>query len=112
VSLQTDPDHCGACDDPCAQGTSCVEGACECPASLTRCGELCVATDSNPDHCGACDNGCGALGSACIDGICQCMGTAENCGNTCVDTLVDPDHCGECDRPCDPGENCAGGSCV
>jgi hypothetical protein len=30
VDLQTDPNHCGACDAPCASGSPCSAGTCQC----------------------------------------------------------------------------------
>lgn len=42
-------------------------------ATGTRCGELCVDTDTDPTSCGVCFNAC-AEGASCESGVCGCAG--------------------------------------
>lgn len=94
VNTASNPAHCGACDDPCADGLACSGGACECPGTQTLCDEVCVNTATDVDHCGDCDQRC--LGT-CSGGTCNtsscgavdrtpfgcdfAWGAAENTGN-------------------------------
>lgn len=39
------------------------------PCAKTKCGSLCVDTQTSGDHCGKCDHSCG--GGACAAGVCQ-----------------------------------------
>lgn len=121
VDLSTDPEHCGACGEPCPDGMMCVGGACEdaasntpprCGPGLTDCGGTCADTRISPDHCGGCDAPCEA-GRACEGGACQtsCREGFSACGDECVDLKNDPQHCGRCGRACDPGRGCDGGRC-
>jgi hypothetical protein len=75
VDTESNPDHCGGCDTPCAQ--SCVAGECvdanQC--DQTDCNGACVDTDTNTLHCGGCDSAC-AVDQICING--QCFDYAAN----------------------------------
>jgi hypothetical protein len=70
VDLQSDPMHCGDCDEACTVG-ACDEGNCDpdgCQES-TDCGGACVDIEHSPLHCGGCDQAC-AGDELCIEGEC------------------------------------------
>lgn len=111
VNTRTDPNHCGACNTPCAANESCIDGECiftgaGCDGATPpwcndpgrrMCVGNCVNILSSPSHCGACCQ-------PCPDGqIC--------CNGTCVDYKSNPNHCGGCFDVCDPGETCQDGWC-
>lgn len=66
-----DLDHCGACNNPCAEGQTCASGTCACSGGLTACGEQCADLATDEEHCGACDNLC--FGT-CSNGSCDTGG--------------------------------------
>jgi VCBS repeat protein/stigma-specific protein Stig1 len=103
VNLDSDPDHCGSCDNECSSGEPCIDGVCgePCPSGTERCGDACVDLATDPDHCGDCAFAC-AADLACSEGSCVegCPEGTEQCGRSCVDTSTDPDHCGGCNDPC------------
>lgn len=113
VDTQSDPDHCGDCNNACTDDQVCSEGVCadSCASGLTDCGGACVDTDTNPDHCGACDSPCPS-GATCAGGMCDCPTGTDLCDGECVDTQSDPDHCGACNSPCAQYEVCQSGACV
>jgi hypothetical protein len=98
----------------------CVSFGCAavtCEAGATKCGPLCVDTQSDDNHCGTCPNKCGA-GQKCINGNCrlQCPGTSTPCtapGGTpaCVDTSKDDKNCGACNAPCGANQVCVDARC-
>ena len=100
VDLESDPLHCGACDEACPGGLPCEAGACVCPDEAELCGESCVELDSDPDNCGSC-------GMACAPGC----GELTNCEGACVDPETDPNNCGMCGNTCPNGNACEAGSC-
>jgi hypothetical protein len=123
VDLQTDLDHCGACDTLCTSqlvAVDCRNGECvraDCPPELEYCGPvaLCRDVQNDPAHCGACDNACPSgvcnagscapvTGSACAEGQAECDGV-------CVDTCCNNDHCGACGNACTDGKTCFEGIC-
>jgi hypothetical protein len=53
-NLDKDEQHCGACDNACAEGDSCIDGSCAefgCTANLDSCEEdaLCIACPNRPE---------------------------------------------------------------
>ena len=70
-----------------------------CDMGQTRCGGVCVDTQSNSSNCGGCGTTC-AAGQTCRAGSCQadmmCMTGQTLCGTTCVDTTNDVANCGSC----------------
>ena len=75
VELDSDPEHCGACSDPCEAMQVCDRGECSdqgcAEEEASACEGACVELDSNPGHCGACGQAC--LGDElCVGG--QCLG--------------------------------------
>ena len=108
VNTQTDPRHCGGCDQPCNSGEVCTAGGCCAPSA-----EGCNGTDDDCD--GVVDEGFGtAVGcgfaQACVSGACACP-SDRMCGAECVDTLANASHCGGCGEACDAGEDCVDGIC-
>lgn len=68
VDPDTDPDHCGGCDNRCeapvgalpvCDGGSCTT-VCDAAGGFASCtpDEECTDLNSNPDHCGRCDRAC------------------------------------------------------
>jgi hypothetical protein len=116
VDLTSDPDHCGGCNQPCADGAACGAGACDadpCPAGLLPCGSQCVEVDNDSAHCGGCSQTCNP-GQSCVLGHCTSGGCPAGfiaCGQQCVDPLSDPAHCGGCNILCGTAESCAYGAC-
>ncbi len=78
VDPQTDPLHCGECEDDCGPGGSCVQGEC----------------------IDACDNTCDEIAEVCVSGTCECRPGFNRCDGTCVDLDIDPLNCGECGELC------------
>jgi hypothetical protein len=87
VDLMTDDDHCGRCDESCAElcdvglgcGQICIDGVCSCPAGQERCGDefpSCTDISTNPLHCGDCFIEC-AEGESCVEGNCTTSGDVE-----------------------------------
>ena len=89
-----------------------------CFGDATRCGGLCVDTQTSAQHCGACDSPC-AAGQDCVAGACVCV-PGGNCSGCC-----DGDDClavgsqsvslcgkgGESCASCDDGQSCSTDAC-
>jgi hypothetical protein len=75
---------------------------------MTKCGNICVATDSDSANCGACGKSCDK--QLCLAGTCGCVAPLSACGNTCVNTQSDGLNCGTCGNDC-KGKFCLSGSC-
>jgi len=126
VDLNSDPEHCGACDRACAGGEVCNEGRCagSCTPELTDCAGACVDLQTDEAHCGGCGLPCGA-GESCIGGACLCIpacagrecgsdGCGGSCGSCPAGWSCEPS--GDCVcRPACAGRECGpdgcGGSC-
>jgi hypothetical protein len=107
ADLKTDPKHCGACSNSCPQGQDCVNGACDCPSTQTKCGihccdrgyQFCCGTECCPQGricCGPQGNRqCCELGLSCNNNICSCLDGRPPCpgvgccpsGATCTNNL-------------------------
>ena len=115
VNLDTDRDHCGACEAACEQGQVCSEGTCSisCQVGLSECAGTCVNTQTDNQHCGDCGVVCEA-GTVCVEGSCSlsCQQGLTNCEGACVDTTSDNRHCGTCNHECEAGQVCSNGTCV
>lgn len=105
----SDPTHCGAAGTMCAEGESCVGGACvcgstgaACGAGQACCGGACVDTTSDAMNCGACGMACSA-GESCSGGSCGCGSSGVACRAPTA---------GVFGMGGDPGESCCGGTCV
>ncbi len=112
ATLATDPDHCGACDQPCAPANAlpaCVEGRCGIAACdpgfddrnadpSDGCEATCIISAGGREICDAVDNDC--------DGMVD-----EG-----FDLQTDAAHCGACDRACPQPANaaavCIAGECA
>ncbi len=112
VDTQTDPKHCGQCDNVCEAVEVCQRGICSCADSKRLCGGVCVDIQTSAQHCGECDAACSS-GQSCAGGLCQApCGTGEiRCGTSCVDPKQDPKHCGVCSRACRSDQGCLNGFC-
>lgn len=76
ADLQTNNQHCGACDVACTSGQRCVNGACVCD------GQSCPTGCCDGTSCqrGTSDQACGTNGA-----MCQTCTSSQRCGgNTCV----------------------------
>ncbi|MFO0604731.1 MAG: FG-GAP-like repeat-containing protein [Polyangiales bacterium] len=77
VDTQTNAAHCGACDNACTDGRTCVAGRCvapmSCTAPLAPCGSGtaagCFNLQSDRNNCGTCGRACPA-GQVCVGGAC------------------------------------------
>ena len=64
--LQTDPKHCGSCNNACTSAQVCSAGSCksQCDTPTTKCtgtdgGVTCADLKNDPNHCGQCPTVCG-----------------------------------------------------
>jgi hypothetical protein len=127
VALDSDPAHCGACDNGCSAGQVCSAGTCAstCGPLLANCGGACVSLSSDPLNCGACDNLCSVPNAtaSCADSKCaiaSCQSGYADCNGLAADgceisTASDPNNCGSCGQPCNvPNATaaCATGQCA
>ena len=112
ADLQSDPNHCGACNNACAAGQLCSAGQCQtsCAAGETLCGQSCADLSTSAAHCGQCNQAC-LPGQSCVGGVCTCASGTVLCAGACVDTNVDPLNCGSCGTVCAAGETCTQGAC-
>lgn len=115
IDPDTDLDHCGGCDSPCATGEVCSGGQCTiaCGEGLTLCDGACVDLSNDDEHCGDCENPCG-FEDECDGGSCVelCQPNQLMCDGRCIDVTFDDANCGACDFPCSPGEHCADSRCL
>lgn len=122
AALQTDAQHCGACQDACSlphtmaacNGGACVVGTCapgwgNCDGINSNGCERSLSDD--PQNCGGCGQSCGTPAHAtagcmdsacalvaCTDGYADCDG---NVANGCeVNRNTDPVNCGMCGHAC------------
>ncbi len=115
VDLEHNPDHCGECDQSCAEGLTCLEGQCgvACGAAATACGETCTDLSLDPTNCGECGHAC-SPDVACTDGSCtpDCAEGELLCGELCSNPTNDELHCGTCDNTCPNEQLCVYGACI
>jgi hypothetical protein len=92
--VQTCGDTCGwgecGCTAPCANGTTCVNGRCECPPGTTPAPEG---------------------GSGCVSPP-ICHDDESVCASKCVNLRTDSNNCGDCGVPCSGGQTCQDGKCL
>lgn len=133
VSTQSDPEHCGGCNQACGAGQYCERGRCQCTGGRLACDGRCIDPSVNSQHCGACGRRCADTelcqagscelnttgcvpacsgGQACNDGECSCPAAQSFCDAQCVDTQSDPANCGECGVSCGAQQSCNGGACT
>lgn len=113
VDTQSNSLHCGACNNACSTGGTCLAGSCQCQAGLQQCGGQCVDLSSDSSNCGQCGNNCAASGQFCSSGQCSatCAAGQVQCGSSCVDTASSVLHCGACNNACAAGSACTAGAC-
>ncbi len=119
--LQSDPQHCGGCDNDCTAlphvdpaRVGCQSGVCSlggaCQPGWADCSSVpgCETDLSTSNHCGSCNNVCSGATALCtVDGsghhvcaaACSAL-TPDLCGTQCVDLRNDPTHCGSCANAC------------
>ncbi|MDX6587986.1 MAG: hypothetical protein QOI31_2459 [Solirubrobacterales bacterium] len=85
LDLQFSPNHCGSCDNACAEGQACFDGQCtgcttasDCPAAP----ECMVAVCNS----GACGTGFADAGTPCVGGTCNGAGTCNDLRGCCGTT--------------------------
>ncbi len=127
VSTTSNTAHCGACNNRCAAGESCISGACTlvCSSPAIACGASCVDPRTDLNHCGRCGNVCPATpangAGACSAGTCNltCNRGFADCdaavANGCeINLLSAVDGCGACGRVCsfaNAGRSCVNAAC-
>ncbi|BEJ03367.1 hypothetical protein CcaverHIS641_0105420 [Cutaneotrichosporon cavernicola] len=112
--------NCGGCNQRCAEGATCDNGVCKCPAGQELCGGLivglpyerigsCTKVLTDYLNCGGCSNYCDG---ECLNGQCRpCASGFRQCRNGCVNVQNDNYNCGECFKSCGQGSNCVNGKC-
>jgi hypothetical protein len=131
-NVTTDPYNCGICGHACAEGISCIEGRCGCPAGMIECAGSCVDPRTDDFNCGACDYTCfehpaedqcmpAPPGSTygCGEGTCghlKCYSGRADCNadiptlgcasDGCEADLATPENCGGCGIRCGEAEEC------
>ncbi len=120
--------NCGSCGKACTTGVSNASPACQggnctftCNGGLTKCGNVCLNTQTSVNNCGSCGNQCTSAppgGSpACLSGTCSfnCGGGTTKCGTLCKNTTNDPQNCGSCGNGCPEPPNstafCSSSTC-
>ena len=132
VDVNTDPDHCGDCNEPCSTDdpnaeAQCTQGLCEVACLDCEIGGVCVEAQETDDDnvCSICDpdqstdayvdaedgTECDA-NAVCDTGDCVCDDDHELCDDQCVDFSTNIDHCGDCNEPCSTDASDAEAMCV
>jgi len=98
VDLQTDSNHCGACDTACGLHSTCASGGCVCGSGWGNCNSSggmdadgCETELNTADHCNSCDPGanCDIYG---IARVCTANpGGGGTCALACADGYFDLD---------------------
>lgn len=103
IDTTKDSANCGVCGKACTGGTTCVQGACVCPAGLTNCGGVCKACCPN-----CTGRTCGTDGCGGTCGTCDACSTCDTAFGTCL-----PDGASN-GRVCGGGAGrcCSGGGCI
>jgi hypothetical protein len=111
VDTTSNASNCGACNQACATGATCVAGQCTCASGQLSCSSKCVDAQSDLQNCGACGNACSGAVS-CTAGQCVCASGKTLCTNSCADLLTDSANCGVCGTKCGSGQACSAGQCI
>ncbi|MCP4679385.1 MAG: hypothetical protein GY854_28630 [Deltaproteobacteria bacterium] len=137
VNLDRSRESCGSCGNSCAEGDTCVGGACEamhdtpcaatCDNGETCCYEngvaQCIDKYNDDLNCGGCGLICDAY-RTCRWGQCQissveydpCWCGTNNCGVggqiDCRDLMTDHENCGKCGMHCSELAQCLDGLCI
>jgi hypothetical protein len=93
----------------------------ECGRLQTRCGSICVETQSDTENCGGCGTVCPGYPNTdryCLDGRCHtfCSSTHLDCNKDMTDGCEvrpadDAKNCGGCGQDCGPGSTCSSSRC-
>ena len=70
IDTMMNTDHCGGCDQPCAIGQVCTDGACACAPEQALCDLDCVDLQVDTKNCGDCAMTC-EDGQMCTAGACE-----------------------------------------
>jgi hypothetical protein len=104
ADTDSDPMHCGECDNPCTTKAEhaqpvCERGECgfECAEGFMQCFETCVDLEKDNANCGSCNNKCTG-GKMCQKGSCECPKGLNDCGGTCK--ADSPQSCGSSCEVC------------
>ncbi len=131
TDIDTDPNNCGGCGDPCGPGQTCQGGVCQTPPNCNGgpvctngeqcCAAGCTNLQTDPNNCSACAFAC-ATGDTCSGGKCTppttCNGgpacpTGETCcPNGCFDETSDNNNCGGCGVVCTAPSTCIDSTCT
>ncbi len=131
TNIDTDPNNCGGCNAPCANGSTCVGGICSpaatcdgqpaCTGVDQCCPSGCTDLNTDPQNCGGCARPC-PKGDTCVSATCTapascnggpvCTGVNQCCPSGCADIDTDPLNCGGCSRPCPTGDTCVAAQCT
>lgn len=95
---------------------------CICDLGTTKCGNVCINTNTDPQNCGGCvpatppqvaGVAC-AADEYCNAGVCSliCTPPLTLCGGLCVDFQQDDANCGMCGMACGSAAACIAGDCV
>jgi hypothetical protein len=113
ADLNTDTQHCGACDYVCPNPPNsipiCIGGNCaiQCVSSMgadiQQCdhpnsGPTCPDLLSDSGNCGSCNYSCDE-GESC-------------CSGSCTNIATDSSNCGGCGYVCNAGQTCQSGACI
>ena len=75
IAVDSDHDHCGACENACLGGDStCLAGKCSCSGALVDyCdGVGCMDVSKDVNNCGSCGNVCDPNQyDSCVNGVCE-----------------------------------------
>lgn len=98
TNTNSDPDHCGECENECENGEGCLQGECKrfgCAPGQVECSDECVDLQRDPQNCGDCGEACDS-GSVCSNGTCltSCPAGQTACNGTCIDPQTDNQYCG------------------
>ncbi|WP_437677561.1 MXAN_6577-like cysteine-rich protein [Sorangium sp. So ce131] len=110
ADLESNPRHCGACGEECAEGQICADGECGCGEGLEDCDGACVSLQSDMANCGACGESC-SPSQQCVEGACTCSEGLAECGVACANLQTSELHCGACGVACERGAFCQEGAC-
>jgi hypothetical protein len=120
TNLLTTNNHCGSCNNDCAQNAHCSVGICACNTGYRNCDtswsngcEIDIVNDEN--NCGSCGNQCGQH-AWCNNRNCACDPNWGNCvggwTDGCeTDLQTNDNHCSVCNNSCGQNAYCSSSNC-